>query len=148
MSLNVVILSGNIGREPETRNAGSSSVTSFAIAVNESWKDRDGNKQERTSWVDVEAWGKTGDMVSQYLGKGAQCTVEGRLQQDTWDDRETGQKRSKLKVVANRVHFGPRQQKQEDPRLARGGGGYSAPEDDDEIPFTVPYSLTAPELVG
>lgn len=138
-SYNRVVLVGNLGREPETRTAGSSSVTSFSLAVNEKWKTRDGDTRERTDWVDVEAWGKTGDLVAQYLSKGSQCLVEGRLRQDTWEDRDTGKKRSRLKVNADRVVFLGGRHREEDPRLAAQRGepsneGYGNDVDDD-IPF-------------
>ena len=102
-SYNKTIIAGHLTRDPETRQAGSSSVCSFSIAVGRKFKGKDGQMQEETSFIDVEAWGKTGELVAQYLSKGSACLVDGRLKQDTWE--QDGNKRSKIKVVAESVQF-------------------------------------------
>lgn len=99
-SINQVILMGRLTRDPETRTTPSGkTVTSFSIAV-----DR-GGQDEVTDFFDITAWEKLGDLVAQYLTKGRRCLVQGRLQQSSWDDKETGKKRSKVEVVATDVTF-------------------------------------------
>jgi len=105
-SFNQVILMGNLTRDPELRQTPNGhSVTSFSLALNRSYKGADGSWQEATDYVDVVAWGPLGERVAQYLSKGRPCLVNGRLQSRSWDDKETGAKRSKLEVVAQDVTF-------------------------------------------
>ena len=105
MAYNKVILMGNLTRDPETRAAGAGQVTSFAIAVNDTWTDKEGNRQERANFIDCDAWGKTGETIAKYLSKGRQILVEGSLRQDTWEDKETGKNRSKLSVTVSSFSF-------------------------------------------
>ena len=102
MSLNKCFLIGNLARDPELRKLARSgtSVCDMTIAVNRKSGDR-----EETAFVDVAIWGKVADNCSRYLSKGSQVLVEGYLKQESWEDRETGAKRSKLKVVAESVQF-------------------------------------------
>ncbi len=105
-SFNQVILMGNLTRDPELRQTpNGTSVTSFSLALNRSYKGADGNWQEATDYVDVVAWGPLGERVAQYLSKGRPCLVNGRLQSRSWEDKESGAKRSKLEVVAQDVTF-------------------------------------------
>lgn len=105
-SFNQVILMGNLTRDPELRQTpNGTSVTSFSLALNRSYKGSDGNWQEATDYIDVVAWGPLGERVSQYLSKGRPCLVNGRIQSRSWDDKETGAKRSKVEVVAQDVTF-------------------------------------------
>jgi len=105
-SLNQVILIGNLTRDPETKNLQSGdSVTSCGIAMNKVWMNDRNEKQESVTFVDFEIWGKKGEAVAQYCRKGKQVCVSGELKMDEWEDRETGQKRSKLKVRAFSVVF-------------------------------------------
>ena len=105
-NLNLVQLAGNLGRNPEMKFlAGDRAAASFSLAINRKWKDKDGQAKEETTWVEVEAWGRTAELVGQYLTKGSACFIEGRLKLDTWDDKKTGEKRSKLKVIADSVQF-------------------------------------------
>lgn len=105
-SLNKVILIGNLTRDPEVRyTPKGAAVCDISIAVNRKWKDESGKTNEEVTYVEITAWGKTAELVSQYLKKGSSACFEGRLQQETWDDKTTGQKRSKLKVVAEGVQF-------------------------------------------
>ena len=98
--INQVILMGRLTRDPETRTTTSGkSVTSFSLAV-----DRQGS-DDQADFFDVTAWEKTGELVAQYLTKGRRCLVQGRLRQDSWDDKETGKKRSRVEVVAFDVTF-------------------------------------------
>ena len=103
---NKVILMGNLTRDPETRSTpGGQSVTNFSLAVNRSWKGADGSQQEAVSYIDCVAWGKTGEIIAQYLGKGRAVLVSGRLDQRSWEDKETGGKRSKVEVVVEDFNF-------------------------------------------
>jgi single-strand DNA-binding protein len=111
-SINQVILMGRLTRDPEVRTTTTGkTITSFSLAV-----DR-GGQDDQADFFDVTAWEKLGELVAQYLSKGRRCLVQGRLRQDSWDDKETGKKRSKVEVVATDVTFldGP------------GDGGDSAP---------------------
>ena len=104
-SLNKVFLMGNLTRDPELRQAGSSSVCKMGLAINRRYSTRDGQDREETCFVDVEAWARQAETCSRYLRKGSPVLVEGRLRQDTWEDRETGRNRSKLLIHAERVQF-------------------------------------------
>lgn len=98
--INQVILMGRLTRDPETRSTSSGkTVTSFSLAV-----DR-GGQDDQADFFDVTAWEKTGELVAQYLSKGRRVLVQGRLRQDSWDDKDTGKKRSKVEVVAFDVTF-------------------------------------------
>ena len=99
-SINQVILMGRLTRDPEVRTTTTGkTITSFSLAV-----DR-GGQDDATDFFEVTAWEKLGELVSQYLSKGRRCLVQGRLRQDSWDDKETGKKRSKVEVVATDVTF-------------------------------------------
>lgn len=114
-SINQVILMGRLTRDPEMRTTASGkSVTSFSLAV-----DR-GGQDDQADFFDITAWEKTGELVAQYLSKGRRCLVQGRLRQDSWDDKDTGKKRSKVEVVAFDVTFldGPN-----DGTSSQDGGG-------------------------
>lgn len=103
---NKVLLMGNLTRDVEVRHlpSGSQSVAQFGLAVNRSYKTNEGELREEVTFVDCEAWGKTGETLSKYLRKGRPVFIEGRLKLDQWDDRE-GQKRSKMKVVVEDFRF-------------------------------------------
>ena len=110
--VNKVILIGNLGADPEVRFTPSGqAVANFRIATNESWTDKSGQKQERTEWHRIVVWGKLAELCGEYLKKGRQCFVEGRLQTREWTDKE-GKKNYTTEVVANNVQF-----------LGGGGGG-------------------------
>ena len=117
-SFNRVILLGNLTRDPEVRYIPSgTAVASFAIAVNRRYKQGDEMKDE-VSYIDIVVFGKTAENCGQYLNKGDAILVEGRLQQRRWDDKDSGQKRSKVEVVAQTVNFMPKRSGQ-----AAGQGG-------------------------
>ena len=148
-SFNKVILLGNLTRDPEVRyTPKGTAVTELGMAVNRVYTAENGEKREETTFVDVTLWGRTAEIAGEYLKKGRPVFIEGRLQLDTWDDKQSGQKRSKLKVVGEGLQLiGSR------PGGAGGGGGNEegpgmprsnkpAPPkavpsepDDDEIPF-------------
>ena len=95
-SINQVILMGRLTRDPEVRTTTTGkTITSFSIAV-----DR-GGQEDQADFFDVTAWEKLGELVSQYLSKGRRCLVQGRLRQDSWDDKETGQKRYRTEILVN-----------------------------------------------
>ena len=103
---NKVILMGNLTRDPETRNTpNGQSVTNFSLAVNRTWKGADGQQNEDVSYIDCVAWGKPGEIIAQYLGKGRAVLVSGRLDQRSWEDKESGGKRSKIEVVVEDFNF-------------------------------------------
>lgn len=104
LNLNHVVLAGNLTRDPETKFlANERAVCNFGIAINRKWKDNAGNAKEETTFVDIEAWGRTAELVGQYLKKGSPVYIEGRLKLDTWE--KDGQKHSKLRVSADSVQF-------------------------------------------
>lgn len=104
-SFNRVVLIGNLTRDPEVKYLPSGSpVATFSIAVNRRYTSKEGDKKEEVDFFDIETWNKTAEMCSEYLNKGRAVMIEGRLKQDRWDD-ESGNKRSKLKIVAQTVQF-------------------------------------------
>lgn len=103
---NKVILMGNLTRDPETRTTpNGQTVTNFSLAVNRTWKGADGQQNEDVSYIDCVAWGKPGEIIAQYLGKGRAVLVSGRLDQRSWEDKESGGKRSKIEVVVEDFNF-------------------------------------------
>jgi single-strand DNA-binding protein len=105
-TLNRVILIGNLTRDPELRvTPRGTSIVQFGLAINNSFKGQDGQQRDETTFVDCEAWAKTADLIAKYLSKGAPAMIEGRLKLDTWEDKQSGAKRSKLKVVVENVQF-------------------------------------------
>ena len=106
VNYNKVIIAGNLTRDPQVRFlTNERAVANFSLAINRRWRGGDGQQQEETTFVEVEAWGRTAELVGQYLTKGRSALVEGRLKLDSWNDKETGAKRSMLRVVADTVQF-------------------------------------------
>ena len=145
-SLNKVMLIGNVTQDPEVRRTSSgTAVSTLRLAVNESYQSKSGERVEKTLFLDVDVWDRQAETCQQYLSKGSPVFVEGRLQMDTWDDKETGQKRSRLKVRAERVQFlsGPRRDgavRDTPAAPPAAAGSYEEPlakpaADDEEIPF-------------
>ena len=105
LNLNHVVLAGNLTRDPELRQVTPErAVANFGIAVNRRWRNPAGEPTEEVTFLDIEAWGRTGELVGQYLRKGSPAYIEGRLKLDSWEDKE-GQKRQRIKVVAETVQF-------------------------------------------
>lgn len=105
-SFNKVILVGNLTRDPELRYTPKGmAVAKIGLAVNRVWTSESGEKKEEVTFVDVDVFGRTAENVAQYMRKGSPMLVEGRLRLDQWDDKQTGQKRSKLGVVGEVVQF-------------------------------------------
>jgi len=143
-----VLLIGNLTQDPELRRIPSgTAVSTLRLAVNDSYLNKSGERVERSLFLDVDVWDRQAETCQQYLSKGSPVCVEGRLQMDTWDDKETGQKRSRLKVRAERVQFlgSPRRtaEVRDAPPPAAGPAAAPAafdeplakPADDEEIPF-------------
>src|ERR1700681_3809490 len=153
-NLNRVLLIGNLTRDPEVRyTPKGTAVVEIGLAINRIYSGEDGEKKEETTFVDVTLWARQAEVAGQYLKKGRPVFIEGRLQLDTWDDKQSGQKRSKLRVIGENMQMlgsrgagggspaGAGESGDED-RPARGTtpppkAAASAPAeaDDDEIPF-------------
>jgi single-strand DNA-binding protein len=105
-NLNRVLLIGNLTRDPELRyTPKGTAVTDFGLAVSRIYSGEDGEKKEETTFVDVTLWARLAEIAGQYLKKGRPVFIEGRLQLDTWDDKQTGQKRSRLRVVGENLQL-------------------------------------------
>ncbi len=103
-SLNKVMLIGNLGKDPELRYTTSGvAVATFSIATSESWKDQDGNTQERTEWHNIVAWRKLAEICGEWLRKGKKVYIEGRLQTRSYDDKNTGAKKYVTEIVADNM---------------------------------------------
>jgi single-strand DNA-binding protein len=103
--VNKVILIGNLGKDPELRyTPGGQATASFSLATTERWNDKNGQKQERTEWHNIVAWGKLAELVNQYLKKGRSAYIEGRINYRSWDDRD-GNKKYRTEIVANQIQF-------------------------------------------
>jgi len=151
--VNKVILVGRLGKDPEIRSTpGGKSVAKFTVATDEKFTDRNGEKQERTEWHNIAAWDRLGEICGQYLKKGKLVYIEGSLRTESWDDKESGQKKYRTEIIAREMKMLDRKGDE-----GSGGGGYgggysqsrgttgsSKPsssstdnmqEDDEEVPF-------------
>lgn len=100
------IITGNLTRDPELRNTpNGASVCSFSVAVNRVYRDSNGEQKEDVSFIDCSAWGKLGEMINQYAKKGSGVLVSGRLDQRSWEDKTSGQKRSRVEIVVEDFNF-------------------------------------------
>src|SRR6185436_7581239 len=152
-SVNKVIVVGNLGRDPETRYMpDGGAITNVSIATTDSWKDKNGDKQEKTEWHRVAFFGKLAEISGEYLKKGSQVYIEGRLQTRKWQDKE-GHDRYTTEIVADRMQMlgsragGSDSMSRGEPRAAaaapagggkpaaKKGGGASFDDMDDDIPF-------------
>lgn len=123
-NLNKVMLIGNLTRDPELRvTPRGTAICQFGLAINRQFKDESGATKDETTFVDVEAWGKTGELIAKHLVKGRPLFVEGRLKLDQWDDKATGQKRQKLKIVCENFQFLGGRDDQPTDRQAPASGG-------------------------
>jgi single-strand DNA-binding protein len=149
-SFNKVILVGNLTRDPELRyTPKGTAIAKIGLAVNRVWTNEAGEKKEEVTFVDVDVFGRTAENVGQYMRKGRPILIEGRLRLDQWDDKQTGQKKSKLGVVAETVQFlgsptGGEGGAASAPRAARPAAASSVPApessdseppNDDDVPF-------------
>jgi single-strand DNA-binding protein len=142
MSVNKVILVGRLGRDPETRYTGAGqAVANFSLATDESYKDRNGERQKRTEWHKIVVWGKQAEIAQQYLKKGSLIFLEGRIQSREWQDKE-GQKRTSFEIVANNFRMlGGRS----DAAAAAAGGTASRPGAED---FEAPAAPAEDSFAG
>lgn len=144
-SVNKAILIGNLGRDPEVRYLPSGNpVASFSIATTENYNDRSGARQERTEWHNIVVWGKQAELCGQYLKKGRQVYIEGRITNRSYEAKDGSGKRYRSEIVAQRIQFlggrpGAGGGFEEPPDMGGGGGGGGAgeppPMDDEDIPF-------------
>src|SRR5438105_13889915 len=123
-SVNKAILVGNVGQDPEVKYTASGvPVAKLSVATNERFKDKEGNWQDRTEWHNVVAWQRLAEIVGEYLKKGNKVYIEGAIRTNSWDDRESGQKKYRTEIIANDlVLLGGRG---EGGSSEEGGGGYS-----------------------
>ncbi|MCB9839100.1 MAG: single-stranded DNA-binding protein [Phycisphaeraceae bacterium] len=144
-SLNKVMLMGNLTRDVEVRHInGDNAVGNFGIAVNRRFRTRDGENREEVTFIDCEVWGRTAEVMAQYLGKGRPVFLEGRLKLDTWQDKTDGSNRSKLKVVVETFQFVDSRNEGGGSGGGSGrggdsyqtaGAGHHVPVSEDDIPF-------------
>lgn len=155
-NLNRVLLIGNLTRDPELRvTPKGTAICQFGLAISRTWKDEGGQTHEDVTFVDCEAWGKTGENIAKYMTKGRSLFIEGRLQLDQWEDKQTQQKRSKMKVVVENSQFlgspkdapasgsapaeqGHQRPASPPPRAPGGGRPAPAPQhdiNDEDVPF-------------
>lgn len=150
-SLNKVMLIGNVTRDPEVKyTPKGSAVTDIGIAINRYYTTESGEKREETTFVDVTLWGRQAEVAGEYAKKGRPIFIEGRLQLDSWEDKQTGQKRSRLRVVGENIQLlgsgpgGGQRSGAPDQGESFSSGKASSPsnapsssslDDDDDIPF-------------
>jgi single-strand DNA-binding protein len=145
-TVNKVFLLGNVTRNPEVRyTPGGTAVCDLGLAVNEEWFDKQTNqKKQETVFVDVTLWGRTAEIAGEFLAKGKPVHIEGKLKLDSWDDKETGQKRSKLKVTGERLQLlGNRDP--DDQRPANNPEGYGEENQDQPEPTSPRFASDPPE---
>jgi single-strand DNA-binding protein len=135
--LNKVMVIGHLGRDPEMRYTPSGRpVTTFTVAVSRTWNTADGERRSETEWFNIVAWGNLAEICKQYLHKGQQVYIEGRLQTRHWEDKE-GQKRTNVEVVANEMMMlGDRRDNSKGPQESDKDDDFAEPlADEDEFPF-------------
>lgn len=131
-SYNKVIIMGNLTRDPELRyTPQSKAVVKIGVAVNERWKDANGQQKESVTFIDAEAWGKTAEVIGQYFKKGSPIMFDGKLKLDTWEDKNTKAKMSKLKVVLENFQFVGGKQ---DGQQQQSSAPQAQASDDDQVP--------------
>jgi single-strand DNA-binding protein len=136
-SFNRVILMGNLTRDPELRYIPSgTAVCEFGLAVNRTWKDKDGNSKDEVSFFDCVAWARTAEVIAEHMKKGRPILIEGYLKQETWQDKNGGGNRSKVKIIVDRFSFvGGRSDAAGGPPPAAEEAPAAAPVSDDDVPF-------------
>lgn len=121
------IITGNLTRDPEQRTTPSGAkLCSFSVAVNRAYRDANGNNQETVSYFDCVAWSRTADTICQYAKKGSAILVSGRLEQRSWEDKQTGQKRSRVEIVVEDFNFLGSRNDNDDFSRSGGNGGREA----------------------
>lgn len=128
-----IICVGNLTRDPDVRySTKGSAICTFGMAVNRSWKSESGESKKEVTFLDLKAFGRQAEVISQYVKKGSSLLVEGRLKQEDWEDKQTHQKRSKLVVIVEQFQFGHKDT--QDPQKSAESPQSDAPTDDD-VPF-------------
>ncbi len=134
MNLNKCFVLGNLTKDPELRQTNSGqSVCSFSVASNRTWNDKNGDKQQEVEFHNVVAWGRTGELVSQYMRKGSQILVEGRLQTRSWEGKNGTQ--YKTEIVAETVQFGNKPRNDYGPKVDEPAPDEGATISTEEVPF-------------
>ncbi len=139
--INKVILVGNLGRDPEVRSTASGTpVANLSLATNRRWKDRDGNPQEHTEWHRIVVFGRQAEVAGEFLARGRQIYVEGRLQTRFWEDRQTGETKYSTEVVCEVFKMLGRRgddvgSQQGGPQAGPSAGDMGPEPEDDDIPF-------------
>ena len=135
-SINKALILGFLGRDPETRHMpNGDAVTNFSVATSETWKDKSGEKKERTEWHRISAFGKLAEICGKFLVKGSQCWIEGRIQTREWQDKD-GNKKYTTEIIASEVKFlggGKKEENRHEAPPTRGD--YTPGGDDPDIPF-------------
>jgi len=135
MSLNKVMIIGRLGQDPEMKYTPSgAAVCNFSVATSESWTDKSGQKQEKTEWHRIVVWGKLAELCNQYLAKGRQAYIEGKMQTRSWDDKD-GNKKYTTEVQALTVQF-------------LGGQASAGAGADNQAPYSTNKNESAPEVVA
>jgi single-strand DNA-binding protein len=136
-SVNKVILVGNLGRDPEVRYTPSgTAVANFSIATTENWTSKEGQKESRTEWHRIVAWGRLGEICGEYLSKGRLVYVEGRIRTNEWDDQEGNKRQTKEIVASNMTMLGSRSPAEPFPEESSGSEPPTVKEPtEDDIPF-------------
>jgi len=147
--INKVILVGRLGKDPEIRSTpGGQTVAKFSLATDEKFTDKSGEKQERTEWHNIVAWARLAEICGQYLRKGSLVYIEGSIRTDSWDDKESGQKRYRTEIIAREMKMLDRKREgggeeggygggggYQSRKPATAGAGGPSMDEDDEVPF-------------
>lgn len=143
--INKAILVGRLGKDPEVRSTPSGqTVAKFSLATGDKYTDRNGQEQDRTEWHNIVAWGRLGEICGQYLKKGKLVYIEGRIHNDSWDDKETGQKKYRTEIIANEMKMLGSKGEGESSGSYDNGSSYRqggaapsqvAESNDDDVPF-------------
>lgn len=138
--INICVLGGNLTRDPEVKQVGSSSVTSFTIASSRKFKTKDGKERVDVDFLEVEAWDKTGEIIAKYFKKGSYITVQARAKTETWKDKTDGKNRSRIRFRVETFFFPPKSGNKEDKESSgddndTGGDNNNGFSGDDSPPF-------------
>jgi single-strand DNA-binding protein len=144
-TVNRVILIGRLGKDPEVKSLPSgTTVTKFSIATDEKYTDRAGEKQERTEWHNIVAWGKLAEICGQYLRKGKLVYIDGSIRTDSWEDKESGQKKYRTEIIANTMQMLDKKSDSDEGGSYAGAGARkssvsagapSQMDEDEDVPF-------------
>ncbi len=141
MNVNKAIIVGRLTRDPEKRTTPSgTTITNFSVATSSKWKGQDGQQNEKTEFHNVIAWGKRGEVIAQYMTKGQEIYVEGRLETSTWDDKETGKKMYRTEIVMENFEFGSK------PAGTRGGQNNYNNAEQNQTPAATPEQPKEEEI--